>query len=246
MTSLTVYEHPLNEQVRIYLRLEYLLNQLDEVSGLSAPCHHIQFFRSLFDLLEILEQVQVKADLAKDLDKLKKKLKAWADVPQVDQTQLNQLLDQLAAHQRSVLQAKRFGQALREDRFLTSIKQRFSIPGGSCSFDLPVFHYWLHQPLAARQNAIQTWMDTLSPLRDALAFWLQLTRESAHGGTATVQQGFYQQEADGACLIQLKLAPDLGVYPLVSGHKNRFAIRFMPFDDDHEVADNMPVHISVC
>ncbi|QIR05314.1 cell division protein ZapD [Salinivibrio costicola] len=246
MTSLTLYEHPLNEQVRIYLRLEYLLDQLDEVSGLSAPCHHIQFFRSLFDLLEILEQVQVKADLAKDLDKLKKKLNAWAHVPQVDQQQLQQLLEQLAEHQRAVLQAKRFGQALREDRFLTSIKQRFSIPGGSCSFDLPIFHHWLHQPLAARQNAINGWLATLSPLRHALAFWLQLTRESAQGGHVEVKQGFYQQDADGACLIRIQVNPDLGVYPLVSGHKNRFAIRFMPFDDDREVADNMPVFISVC
>lgn len=246
MSSDTLYEHPLNEQVRIYLRLEFLLNQLEEVSGLSAQCHHIQFYRNLFDLMDILEQVQVKADLIKDLDKLRKRLKAWADVPNVDLSQLQGLLETLEHHHQKVLNATRFGQPLREDRFLSSIKQRFSIPGGSCSFDLPSFHHWLHLPLAQRQSDIQRWQSTLLPLKDALFFWLSITREIGQTTNPSARNGFYQQDVENASLIRISLSPEEQVYPLVSGHKNRFAIRFMPFDESHEVAENIPLTITIC
>ena len=33
-----------------------------------------------------------------------------------------------------------------------AIKQRTAIPGGVCEFDLPAYHYWLHQAPGARRN----------------------------------------------------------------------------------------------
>lgn len=73
------YEHPLNEKVRIYLRLEHLLKQLHDSSELSDPWQYTIFFNALFDLLELIEQIPVKTDLAKALDKQSTKLKAWLD-----------------------------------------------------------------------------------------------------------------------------------------------------------------------
>jgi cell division protein ZapD len=51
------YEHPLNEKVRIYLRLEHLLKQLHDSSELSDPWQYTIFFNALFDLLELIEQI---------------------------------------------------------------------------------------------------------------------------------------------------------------------------------------------
>ena len=141
------YEHPLNEKVRIYLRLEHLLKQLHDSSELSDPWQYTIFFNALFDLLELIEQIPVKTDLAKALDKQSTKLKAWLDYDGVDPTAIQSLLDSMSHAQKNLLAAPRLGQSLREDRFLSSIRQRFSIPGGTCSFDLPALHYWRQQPL---------------------------------------------------------------------------------------------------
>ena len=43
----------------------------------------------------------------------------------------------------------KIGQELRENEWLMSIKQRTSIPGGVCEFDLPSYHYWLQQSAGA-------------------------------------------------------------------------------------------------
>ncbi|MDD1791983.1 cell division protein ZapD [Enterovibrio makurazakiensis] len=246
MSNDTLYEHPLNEQVRVYLRLEYLLNQINQSSSLTGDTHWSVFFKSLFELAEILEQVQVKGDLAKDLEKQRSKLEAWLNVPNVDTEQLTQLLQESRRLQQVLLQAPRLGQALREDKFLSSIRQRFSIPGGTCSFDLPSLHHWLNLPLAHRQSDANTWTGSLKPLENALTFWLRLTRGGAALQPSIVINGFYQQDVEGATLLRIQISPDYNAFPLVSGHKSRFAIRFMPFDENQTVADTMALSIAVC
>ena len=76
-TQMTHYEHPLTEKVRIYLRLDYLFRQMHHSSNQSDPWQYKIFFHALFDLLEILDQVQVKTDLAKDIEKQRQQLMNW-------------------------------------------------------------------------------------------------------------------------------------------------------------------------
>ncbi len=51
--------------------------------------------------------------------------------------------------------APRIGQFLREDRPIALVRQRLSIPGGCCSFDLPTLHIWLRLvPQAYRDEQV--------------------------------------------------------------------------------------------
>ena len=59
------FEHPLNEKTRIYLRVEALLHQLDVSAKFSDDLQHLNFFRALFDLLEIFEQIQLKSEFVR-------------------------------------------------------------------------------------------------------------------------------------------------------------------------------------
>ncbi|MGF1727893.1 cell division protein ZapD [Photobacterium nomapromontoriensis] len=240
------FEHPLNEKVRIYLRLEYLLRQMNHASQLNDPWQHQLFFRALFDMLEILDQIQLKSELVKDLDKQRLKLKPWLNVDGVDQHALLQLLDKLDLTHHQLLTANRLGQELREDRFLGSIKQRLSIPGGSCCFDLPALHYWLHLPLAHKQNDVKNWLAQVSELSAALHLWLKLIRESGQFQPQVARAGFFQHDANEANLLRLDICLSHGVYPMISGHRSRFAIRFLPFEDGAGIADSIEFKLAIC
>lgn len=240
------FEHPLNEKVRIYLRLEYLLRQMNHASQLADPWQHQLFFRALFDLLEILDQIQLKSELAKDLDKQRLKLKPWLNVDGVDQNALLQLLDKLELTHHQLLTANRLGQELREDRFLGSLKQRLSIPGGSCCFDLPALHYWLHLPLAHKQNDLKNWLTQVSELSAALHLWLKLVRESGQFHPQVARSGFFQHDANEANLLRLDICLSHGVYPMISGHRSRFAIRFLPFEEGAGIADMIEFKLAIC
>jgi len=71
----------------------------------------------------------------------------------------------------------RLGQALKDDRFITAIRQRLMIPGGCCSFDLPSFYLWLEQLQEKRDRQVQNWLQHLAILDEALSCCMQMIRQ---------------------------------------------------------------------
>ncbi|MGY3685945.1 cell division protein ZapD [Vibrio coralliilyticus] len=240
------FEHPLNEKTRIYLRVEALLNQLSVSSQFSDDIQHLLFFRSLFDLLEIFEQIQLKSELAKDIEKQRLTYRSWLDVEGVDQDMLSNILAEVDNVHSKLMAAERFGQSLKEDRFLSAIRQRFNLPGGSCCFDLPALHHWLHLPVEQKTRDTNLWLDTLQPLTDALKLWLRLTRETGHFQPQEAATGFYQSDAEDANILRLEIPMQYGVFPMISGHKNRFAIKFINFASGQASVDNIQFRLAVC
>ncbi|NLS12797.1 cell division protein ZapD [Vibrio sp. SM6] len=240
------FEHPLNEKTRIYLRVESLLRQAHAAAQFHDPHQYLLFFRALFDLLEIFEQIQLKSELAKDLEKQRQTYRAWLDVDGVDQATLRTLLDELSQIHARLMAAERFGQSLKEDRFLAAIRQRFNLPGGACCFDLPALHFWQHLPTERRQRDSQKWLNSLRPLSESLALWLKLTRETGHLKPQIARTGFFQSDAEEANILRLEIPLEFGVYPMISGHKSRFAIKFLYFETGQATAQDVTFHLAVC
>ncbi|MCX0221839.1 cell division protein ZapD, partial [Escherichia coli] len=121
----------------------------------------------------------------------------------------------------------------RYDRLIGLVRQRLSIPGGCCSFDLPTLHIWLHSSQAQRDEQVGRWIASLEPLNQALTLVLDLIRNSAPFRKQTSLNGFYQDNGEDADLRRVQLPLDSQLYPQISGHKNRFAIRFILLDSEN-------------
>ncbi len=240
------FEHPLNEKTRIYLRVESLLRQAHLASGFADNHQYQLFFRALFDLVEIFEQLQLKSELTKDIEKQRLSYRQWLNVEGVDQNALTTLLSEIDVVHSQLMSAERFGQTLKDDRFLSSIRQRFSLPGGSCCFDLPALHYWLHLPIERKKLDAQKWLGSLKPLSDALSLWLNLTRETGRFKAQVGRTGFFQSDANEANILRLHIPMEHGVYPMISGHKNRFAIKFMSFESGQACTQDVEFELAVC
>ena len=247
MSTVVLFEHPLNEKMRTWLRVEFLIDQLHDIMPLENTATALTFFRLIGELLDIFERGDMRTELLKELERQQAKLRAWADVPGVDMSVVDVLRDKLKAQSVLLNSAPRMGQPLREDRLIALVRQRLSIPGGCCSFDLPGLHIWLHLPQATRDAQVTRWMETLIPLHSTLAMLLDLIRQSGTYRLQTSLNGFYQDNAEGADLLRLQLEMEDALYPQVSGHKSRFAIRFMPLDSEHgEVPARLNFQLACC
>ena len=51
-----LFEHPLNEKMRTWLRMEFLLQQLHGQRALSETAIALTFFRTIADLLDVLQE----------------------------------------------------------------------------------------------------------------------------------------------------------------------------------------------
>ena len=242
--SNAVFEFPLKEKVRNYLRVEQLLGQLK----ISAKSEHQQlqlvFFQQLFELLDLVERLDLRSDLSKDLEAHEKNLVYWSKHPKIDSTALEQALKTVLTLREKLKNDRRFGSALKEDKLLSTIRQRFAIPGGACSFDLPNLHFWLQQPLEKRHIEIAQWLETLALLDDAIAVSLSFIRERGQFINVTAENGFYQGAAeDKNELIRVRCRVDEGYYPMLSGNKYRYALRFMLFTANENGSSAMENHV---
>ncbi|MEQ9860889.1 cell division protein ZapD [Pectobacterium cacticida] len=231
--STILFEYPLNEKTRTWLRIESLLQQLLRNHTLTDMGSALTFFRAIAELLDVLERGDVRTELLKELERQQKKLLQWSDVPGVDMERIHILRQQLKDRASTLISAPRMGQVLREDRLISMVRQRLSIPGGCCSFDLPTLHSWLHQPQALREQWVSGWLNSLSPLKQALDMILELIRHSGTFRPQTSLNGFFQDNASDTDLLRLRLEQVHQIYPQISGHKTRYAIRFLPLDSEN-------------
>lgn len=247
MSTEVLFEHPLNEKMRTWLRIEFLIQQLNALLPLHDCARTLCFFRNIGDLLDIFERGEIRSEILKELARQQRKLLSWSEVPGVDQQRIESLRNQLENCSSILMAAPRMGQLLREDRLIALVRQRLNIPGGCCSFDLPTLHLWLHLPAEHRDKQVAYWLASLSPIQQALDLILDIIRHSVPYCKQTSLNGFYQNNSDEADLLRLKLDTREPIYPQISGHKNRFAIRFMPVDAEHGIVpERLDFELACC
>ena len=96
-----------------------------------------------------------------------------------------------------------FLQPLRDSEFVSAIRHRSAIPGGTCEFDLPDYYFWLTQPDEARMRTFNQWLGLLRPLCDAIAELLWLTRQNGRGRQEIAQGGAFNITFDRDNPLQL-------------------------------------------
>lgn len=230
------FEYPLNTKVRGYLRLEHINQQLSYAINQD---YGIATFQPLFGLYELCERVDYKNDLLKDIDKYNNQIQKWESLESSDSSKIQSLKHQLARYKADLMHPQRIGEIFQEDRFLSSIRQRMMVTGASCNFDLPQLHYWLSTSTEERSTQAKKWQQHFAPLTETIQCILRLIRESEPYETNTAKDGFFQQvRPSPIAMIRVKIDPESHCYPTISGHKNRFAIHMVHFENQkHNVSD---------
>lgn len=242
-----IFEHPLTEKLRTWLRLEYLLTELFADVEINTLANATQFFRHISDLLEILERGDLKLELYKDIEKQLAKFSIWAELPDVDQGIVQSWQKKLVGLSQQLKDSPRFNSHLQSDRLINAVRQRLSIPSGCCSFDLPTLHFWLNLSARERNMAIRNWLAPLEPLYASLSSIMSLIRHSSTIDQHTAFNGFFQDSAEQKVLLQVGIPADLNLYPQISGVKHRFMIRFLPFDQDNgTVPEQFKFSLGLC
>lgn len=233
MSAQVVFEHPLNERVRTFLRLEHLFERVSHFASQEDAWSTRAAVETLIDVVAITSRADIRSELVKELDRNVSSLQRVRHQPGVDLDKLDGLLvdlQQTAAGIQAL--GGQVGQAIRDDLLLKAVAQRMSIPGGTCSFDIPQYHYWLTQALSERRSQLDEWLGSLRSVQTAIERVLGLARRSGTPEWVETSDGFYQETLDinaPAQLVRIGLSDDAALYPEISGHKNRFSIRFMRF-----------------
>jgi len=229
-----IYEFPLNERIRTFIRLEQLFLQIHHFSEGETEWDSRAAIEGLLDVLIIFSRSDIRSELLKELERHHKVLARVARNQRIDRDKLRSMVDRIDDLSQRLRDIDgKLGTQLSTDGLFKSISQRSAIPGGTCSFDLPGYHYWLQQPVAQRRENLTAWLAPLSPVQESIRFVLDTIRHSALPTQERAQAGFFQQNLDRSLpfqLIRVALDRSQPFYAEISGGRHRFTIRFMEPD----------------
>ena len=245
------YEFPLNERIRTLLRMEALYERVRFFSGKDQPLEHHAALLSLFEILDVAGRADLKSEMMQELERQKQTLSALRSNPAISEVALTGILADIDRAVSELFQTSgKTGQELRENDWLMGIKQRSAIPGGVCEFDLPSYHYWLHQSPPMRRRDLETWLAPFLAMEDGASIILRILRESGRTSQQLGTQGIYQQMMGGrvAQLIRLRLDDSYDCVPEVSANKYALNIRFtLAGDVQRRVAQvDIPFELTFC
>ena len=228
-----LYEHPLNERSRSFLRLEYLFSQAAHHVRRSSEWDSRATLTCILEILSIFTNTNVKSEVLKELERHAGNLKRLEQSPDIDTRQLSSLLQDIETRVDGLHRINgQIASELKTSEFLISIRQRSAIPGGTCDFDLPAFHYWLQQPPNQRTDDLYRWLHNFDAIGQAIQLILKLTRGSTHMKPAIAHGGVYQKTLDPKMpcqLVRIALPAGVPYFAELSGGKHRFTARFLQF-----------------
>ncbi|MGE0114826.1 MAG: cell division protein ZapD [Steroidobacteraceae bacterium] len=225
------YEQPLNERLRTYLRLEFLYRQTQYHQQHQGNWAARAAMSSMLEILAITARGDCRTDALKELERQLAVLNDFRSKQGVDTERLHSILAQLA-HHRSELNSIGgvFMQNLRDSEFLSAIRHRSAIPGGTCEFDLRDYFHWLNEPFAVQQQAFDDWMNHIRILCEAVIYLLWVTRQNARPRRELAAGGNFQLnlDRDSPCqLLRITLPAGTELFPEISGSHYRCSIRFL-------------------
>jgi cell division protein ZapD len=232
LSQLTLtFEQPLHERVRLLLRLEALIERFGVTRMSTRDFDHHHALMLLVDIYAQAGRVDVKRELMGEIERQVANLNRLGSQPGVDQDRLADIMqEQRRLLSRLENQVGSLDYRVKGNEFFTAVRQRTALPGGACDFDLPIYHYWLSQSAAAREQLLLEWFQPLETVAEAINQVLDFMRAAGHPRKVVAHDGYYEQGLDtnhAWQMIRVSLSAEEECYPEISAGRQRFTVRFL-------------------
>ena len=252
-----IYEQPLNEKIRLFMRLEHMFNRFDYYVAEPSEVNSQTALELLLELHEMSSRLDVKSAILKIIDHQTSVIKKYHGEDDVMEEQRNSIIEILEERTKELYSFHgQFGQHMKSHSFLNLVKQRLGISGGLNGFDAPLFNSWINQPGDMRTEQLQSWIEPYRKSHEAIRLVMDLIRKSAEKEECVANDGFYQStlrvgsQAKNYQLLRVYLHNSCPYYPEISAGRQRFSIRYVSIEDLSErgsqVRDDVTFSISIC
>ena len=224
-----IYEYPFNETVRSLLRLEYLFKRLESYLNSEDPEHHLTAISLIFDIGEVTSRADLKSSLLKELERQRVLLNSFRSEASVNAEALESTITEIEKCLAALNQlVGKPSTILNESEWLSMIRTRLSVPGGTSPIDLPSFYSWQQRPAQERREQLLTYTPSFTDWKSTSNLYLKLLRQSADFYDVSSENGSFQQMLAGKTyqLVRVRLAQN-DLIPEISANKHMLWIRFL-------------------
>ena len=228
-----IYEFPITNRIRNFLRYEYLIKNLSVLVENNEPLNAL---RVLHELLELIRYNDIKSELIQHLQWQEQYLQTISKHKEINIQEVEKLLSEkrkiIEDLDAFVLPSSYYLNHV----FLNSVKLRFSIPAGTCNFDLPLLHAWLHSPKERISSDLHQWKEPFNTIQKGISNSLGLSRMSVALAPEIAAEGYYIKNFSNPnrhrhTMIRIKLDLLRLQYPEAIIGKRHFTIHFFSSEE---------------
>ena len=249
-SQVTIYEEPVQEKVRKFLKIEYLFDRIFYFKNKEDRKDNYNALLALAQLYEILSRSDIKSELIREIEthntyfiKIKKVAEA-----QADQSKLNSVLEKQDLLLKLIYNVESNYLDYLDDDVLckTIIKNCFT------TLQPASIEFWLTRDIVLWETQIDLWLEPLLFIKKSVDFILEIIRKSATFNDKLAEKGFFIEKLDpkkNILLVRVTLTSDLYYYPQISVGKQRLNIMFMSKDDKNNLVrykEDVPFILTTC
>jgi cell division protein ZapD len=232
--QVSLYEEPVQEKIRKFIKIEFLLNKIYYFKGKDDKSENYIALLALCELYEILSRSDIKSELIREIETQNSYFQSIKEMPQADSSKLNSVLEKQnillkLIYSNEVNYLDHLG---RDILFKTILKNCFT------QLQPASIDFWLSRDILIRETQIDLWLEPLIFIKRSIDFILEVVRKSGRFEDRMAEKGFFIEKLNpkkNVLLIRVTLTSDLYYYPQISVGKQRLTIMFMTKDDKNNL-----------
>ena len=247
-----IYELPLNERLRTFMRIEFLYSRLNNFNGSKDRWQIRTTMHTLLEIYTILARTDVRREVLADLDRYIIQMQRFQSMPDADNEMATNLLEDLNIIKEKMIQlGTGYLHPLRDDDYISALLHRHTLPGGKAEFDMPRYKFWLEGDSKALKDDLDKWINVIKPICGGIEKLMWIIRESSEPIGTVAASGQYNHQIGKTAQISLirVFLDNPSVYPEISGGRHMIAIRFLERNSEGkflQTDENIEFKLSLC
>ena len=241
-----IYEEPVDERIRKFLKLENYFLKLQYHKELDTPYDSYVSLYNLIAIYNTLSRVEVKSDLIREIDFHKQRYMEYIKFDSSDKIKLHSIMEKQNVILNNLynLQSNYMNKLNNDEFFQFCVKHYESL---STELD-----YWLTRDHASRLNQINLWLEIIKPIENSIYFCLDILRRSSETKEVCANNGFYLvklNQEKKVRLLRITMQSDNYFFPRISLGPQRATISFMLLNEDNkykQIKDNITFVLDLC
>ena len=190
--QVSLYEEPVQEKIRKFIRIEFLLNKIYYFKGKDNKSENYISLLALCELYEILSRSDIKSELIREIETQNTYLQKIKEIPQADSSKLNSVLEKQSQLLKLIysIEINYLDHLERDILFKTILKNCFT------QLQPASIDFWLSRDILNRETQIDLWLEPLIFIKRSIDFILEVIRKSGRFEDRVAEKGFFMEKLD--------------------------------------------------
>ena len=230
MKEYIIYEQPVAENIRNFLKCEYLFEKFnaallqEDLWGVKSS------ISTLLEMSDFIMRINLKIELLKDLKKCTLYIKTLTNDSNVNIIELDDYISKIEAAINMINNINESpSKLIVNNEFLMQINNKIHIPAGDNFFDMPAYLNFLSSSKSSIIENINIWYEPFSPLISASKLILNIRRNTSDFLLRTSSKSYFEQKIDKNSrvdLVRIKLLKNDNIYPVISVNRQNISVIF--------------------